>query len=402
MISPDRKAMSDRALERDPRTTGAQNDTPLPPDGAAPGPAPSAPSAPSASIASTEPAARSTPTEDRSPDDDHDTKFSLSATQIVASTAAAVTAALIGSHLGVAGTLVGAAIASIVSGVGAAIYGHSLIVTRRGVRKAYLLVRPVQDAAGIADSTDALSAARQRPASSRPAWVAASRNHRYLPSLRGREDVRATGSPGWYQPTDDAGATTVMPAVSLGAGSSRPGSPPTRSPRPAFPRTRSDQPVASRPRSRRGLMTGVLAGAAAAAVIFGASLAAVTVVETVKGSPLSGGDSGLSILGGQNGSDPLSPSVDPPAVTAPTGSDSTAASTVTQTVTQGTTAASRKVSGSSGAAQTSATSAVTGSSSAPAPSATPTPTPTPAPAASASAATGAPSVTPVPDAVTGG
>ena len=110
-----------------------------------------------------EPAARSTPTEDQSPDDDHDTKFSLSATQIVASTAAAVTAALIGSHLGVAGTLVGAAIASIVSGVGAAIYGHSLIVTRRGVRKAYLLVRPVQDAAGIADSTDALSAAGRHP-----------------------------------------------------------------------------------------------------------------------------------------------------------------------------------------------------------------------------------------------
>src|SRR5664279_801151 len=244
MISPDRKAMSDRALERDPRTTGAQNDTPLPPDGAAPGPAPSAPSA---SIASTEPAARSMPTEDRSPDDDQDTKFSLSATQIVASTAAAVTAALIGSHLGVAGTLVGAAIASIVSGVGAAIYGHSLIVTRRGVRKAYLLVRPVQDAAGIADPTDALSAARQRPASSRPAWVAAWRNHRDLPSLRGREDVRPTGSPGWYQPTDDAGATTVMPAVSLGAGSSRPGSPPARSSRPAFPRTRSDQPVTSRP-----------------------------------------------------------------------------------------------------------------------------------------------------------
>lgn len=51
---------------------------------------------------------------------DTDGTFGLSVTQIAASTAAAVTAALIGSRLGVAGTLTGASIASIVSGVGAA------------------------------------------------------------------------------------------------------------------------------------------------------------------------------------------------------------------------------------------------------------------------------------------
>jgi hypothetical protein len=69
-------------------------------------------------------------------------RFGLSFTQIVASTAAAVTAALIGSRLGVAGTLTGAAVASAVSGVGAAVYGRSLLVTRRHMSKALRLVRP--------------------------------------------------------------------------------------------------------------------------------------------------------------------------------------------------------------------------------------------------------------------
>jgi hypothetical protein len=69
-------------------------------------------------------------------------RFGLSVIQIVASTAAAVTAALIGSRLGVAGTLTGAAVASVVSGVGAAVYGRSLLVTRRHMTKALRLVRP--------------------------------------------------------------------------------------------------------------------------------------------------------------------------------------------------------------------------------------------------------------------
>src|SRR6478752_844039 len=70
-------------------------------------------------------------------------RLGLSVVQIVASTAAAVTAALLGSRLGVAGTLTGAALASIVSAVGAAVYGHSLLATRRQVTKALRRVRPV-------------------------------------------------------------------------------------------------------------------------------------------------------------------------------------------------------------------------------------------------------------------
>ena len=75
-------------------------------------------------------------------DQDGDSRFGLSVTQIVASTAAAVTAAVIGSRLGVAGTLTGAALASVVSAVGAAVFGHSLLVTRRHMTRALRLVRP--------------------------------------------------------------------------------------------------------------------------------------------------------------------------------------------------------------------------------------------------------------------
>jgi hypothetical protein len=86
-------------------------------------------------------------------------RFGLSVTQIVASTAAAVTAALIGSRLGVAGTLTGAALASVVSGVGAAVYGRSLLVTRRHMTKALRLVRP----AGTTPATPAATAPGRRP-----------------------------------------------------------------------------------------------------------------------------------------------------------------------------------------------------------------------------------------------
>ena len=51
----------------------------------------------------------------------------LSATQVTASMAAAVTAALVGSRLGVAGTVIGAGLASVISVVGGAVIGHSIL-----------------------------------------------------------------------------------------------------------------------------------------------------------------------------------------------------------------------------------------------------------------------------------
>lgn len=62
--------------------------------------------------------------------------FGLSLTQVLGSTAAAVTAAFLGSRLGVAGTLVGAALASTVSVVFGAVYTHSIKATGSKMRQA--------------------------------------------------------------------------------------------------------------------------------------------------------------------------------------------------------------------------------------------------------------------------
>ncbi|AIJ26545.1 hypothetical protein [Amycolatopsis methanolica] len=62
-------------------------------------------------------------------------KSGLSPAQVVASALAAVTAAFLGSTLGVAGTVIGAGVASIVTTVGSEIYLRSLRSTRAAARK---------------------------------------------------------------------------------------------------------------------------------------------------------------------------------------------------------------------------------------------------------------------------
>jgi hypothetical protein len=62
--------------------------------------------------------------------------FQLSVTQLLATAAAAVTAAVLGSRLGVAGTLIGAALASSVSMIAAAVYSHSLATAAYRVKVA--------------------------------------------------------------------------------------------------------------------------------------------------------------------------------------------------------------------------------------------------------------------------
>ena len=62
-------------------------------------------------------------------------RLELSATQVLASALAAITATVAGSFLGVSGTVIGAAVASVVTVVGNAVYGHSLRRTRDRVRE---------------------------------------------------------------------------------------------------------------------------------------------------------------------------------------------------------------------------------------------------------------------------
>ncbi|MEP7021561.1 MAG: hypothetical protein ABI808_12975 [Pseudonocardiales bacterium] len=61
-------------------------------------------------------------------------RLQLSATQLIASALAAVTATIAASYLGVSGTVIGAAIASVVTVTGNAVYGHSLHRTSERVR----------------------------------------------------------------------------------------------------------------------------------------------------------------------------------------------------------------------------------------------------------------------------
>jgi hypothetical protein len=68
-------------------------------------------------------------------------RFDLSATQLIATALAAITATIAASYLGVSGTVIGAALASVVSAVGNAVYGHSLRSTRERVRVDRVLVR---------------------------------------------------------------------------------------------------------------------------------------------------------------------------------------------------------------------------------------------------------------------
>lgn len=240
------------------------------------------------------------PAVDHAPPDAPEQKFSLSATQVMASMAAAVTAALVGSRLGVAGTVIGAGLASVISVVGGAVIGHSILLTRKQVKRAVLQVRGTGEDHPADDLTTVIPAVTR------------------LDLQRASQDPR-TGTGPWH---------------------AEPG-----------------RPRPTRPSPRR-VSTGVLLAVAAALAIFVSSLGAVTVFETIKGSPLSGGESGgLSVLGG-NGGRP----VDAPVTT--TTAVVTAPSTVTQTVTSEVTApaTSAPPSAAQSAATTTASSAAAASS----------------------------------------
>ena len=63
-------------------------------------------------------------------------RFELSATQLIATALAAITATVAASYLGVAGTVIGAAVVSVMTAIGNAVYAHSLRTTHARVREA--------------------------------------------------------------------------------------------------------------------------------------------------------------------------------------------------------------------------------------------------------------------------
>ena len=206
--------------------------------------------------------------------------------------AAAVTAAVVGSRLGVAGTVIGAGLASVISVVGGAIFGHSILFTRKQVKRAVLQVRGT----GTGTATVPASPTATVPASP--------------------DDDRTVVIPRAVIPAVNAADLTMA----LG---SRPG--PERT-----------EPGRPRP-TRRRLGTGLVLAVTAAAAVFASSLGAVTLIEAVKGSPLAGGDSGgLSVLGGNGGTsvqettDTGTPSADPTTVTQTVTSEVVSTATTTE------------------------------------------------------------------------
>lgn len=75
------------------------------------------------------------------PTPNKDSKLDLSMTQILGGALAAMTAAALGSRLGVAGTITGAAVASVVAGVAGSLYTASLRHTREKVATALTSLR---------------------------------------------------------------------------------------------------------------------------------------------------------------------------------------------------------------------------------------------------------------------
>ncbi|MDP9118332.1 MAG: hypothetical protein M3O28_13930 [Actinomycetota bacterium] len=82
-------------------------------------------------------------------------RLHLSATQLIASALAAVTATIAASYLGVSGTVIGAAVASVLTVIGNAVYSHSIRSTSDRVRT--VVPVPVRRFAGVpaASPTDA-------------------------------------------------------------------------------------------------------------------------------------------------------------------------------------------------------------------------------------------------------
>jgi hypothetical protein len=83
----------------------------------------------------------------------------LSATQVAAGALAAVSSAVVASFFGLAGTLIGAALASVISTVSAALYSNSLQKTNEKLRRARGQLTGRQDAVADAEPAPAVPAA---------------------------------------------------------------------------------------------------------------------------------------------------------------------------------------------------------------------------------------------------
>ena len=211
---------------------------------------------------------RTEPT-DRRPDDpvDEPKKSQLSAVQIAAGALASVSAAVVASLFGVAGTLIGAAVASVISTVSAAVYSNSLSRTNERLRQVRVQLagtavsRRPAEAAATADEPAAEPATRVLPATLDPRRAPAARRAVRWPRMAGyavavfglaMAIVTGIEIVGQQPVSALVGAQEASSATTLGeltdSSSSRDTTPTPPPPTPA-PSTTSDTPASEAPDS---------------------------------------------------------------------------------------------------------------------------------------------------------
>ena len=161
-------------------------------------------------------------------------KIDLTVNKVLAGAGAAATSAVFGSFFGATGTVVGAALGSVVTTVGTTIYQRSLDRTRDTVLQRIKI--PGQGETVVAVPVDAVTSVDPLAT---------------VPMQRGR---------------DDAGHVMLEPAL-------------------------EPVPATSRRRPRKRVIVAI----ASTVVAFLAAMLVITGVEWIKGSPISGGDSGTSV-----------------------------------------------------------------------------------------------------------
>jgi len=136
------------------------------------------------------------PSPDKGPDKPEPPKSSLSIAQIVGGALAAMTAAALGSRLSLAGTVLGAAFASVIAAVAGALYTASLRRTRQGVSTVIARVRPTQ------------------PPTTATAPPAGSTTPGAAPTANLTDDTSVDATDGWVVPTTPAasGSSPTSPS----------------------------------------------------------------------------------------------------------------------------------------------------------------------------------------------
>nr|WP_240519635.1 hypothetical protein [Amycolatopsis antarctica] len=238
--------------------------------------------------------------------DEKDEKSGIKVVQVAAAALAAVTAALLGSTLGVAGTVLGAGMASIVTTVGSELYLRSLKRTREAAQ------RTKEVALAIADprvkQTRAMPIARQVPGQHTAAYRQQTRTQRTYAYDRaggqGTEGVPGDTVPGGSAPASDGDLTQRMPIA--GHGQSAAGERTVFIPRPGSevdpgPAEDGMESPETEPGKLRKLRWPLIIGTSVGAFVIG--MLALTGIETATGGAVSGGNGTTfsQVVGGGNG-----------------------------------------------------------------------------------------------------